>query len=1303
MATLLGHTSQVQFVAFSPDGDGLASASWDDTVKLWDVNGQQEVATLQGHTQDVSSVAFSPGGGTLATASDDGTVKLWDVSARQERATLPGHTDGVRSIAFSPSGEVLATSSDLHVNLWDVSAGQELAALHGHVDRVDSVAFSPDGDTIASGGFQRVKLWDVSAEQEITTLHGHASWVSAVAFSPAGGILASGGDDDTVRLWDVNTEQGTASLEGHTEIIRSIAFSPDGAILASASDDGTVKLWDVDAHREIATLQGHTSWVWALAFSPNGRTLASGSTDNTVKLWDVDTRQETATLQGHAFWLRGVAFSRNGNVLASASSDGTVKLWDVHARQEIATLLGHTASPTSVAFAPQGHALASGSSDGTVLLWDMSPYVPSPHFAARSAWVVDRDANADGVANPGERVELRARMKNEGALDAANVVATLTTADTDVTVVNGEATHATWPAGAARDNVGFVLDIAPDATPHDVTVVVDVTADNGGPWQFTYTFAIEPPPPGLASRNFWARDAVSGNGDGEANPGERVEIKARLKHEGETDLLNVVATLSGGDGVTVIDGEVTHATWPAGVARNNDGLLVEIDADATGPIEFTLDVTADNGGPWQFTYTLPIVGSAPAPVFTARSSWIRDKDTGNADGQADAGERVEFKVRLRNDGPGDAQNVGVALSSADDVTIVDEPADIASWPAGVARTSTFLVDIGAGASGEAAFALSVTADSGGPWQFTYALPIVAAGALPSFTARSSWIRDKDTGNADGQADAGETVEFKVRVRNDGPGDAHNVAFSFSTTGDIVSWSSPAGPELWPAGVAKTLTFDVEIGADATGELSFGLEISADTGGPWQSVHTVPVVAASVAPAFASRSSWIRDKVTGDADGQAEGGERIEFKARLRNDGPGAAQNVAVSLTSEADVTVVQAPAPLESWSAETARTNTFLVDIGSGVAGDVTFTVHVTADNGGPWEFPYTISVVAAPAAGLAARSFWARDRRTGNDDGDANPGERVQIKARLKNESDTEFTNVVSTLSTDNPNITIVSAQKTYGTWAAGAAKNNDGLLIDVGSDASGSVAFTLDVTADNGGPWQYTYSLPIVTLPTNFAMRSGWARDKDTGDGDGQSEAGERVEVRVRLKNEGQIAGENVVVTLSTTDVNATVASATVTHATWPAGVARNNAGLLVDLGEAVGGTVSFVVDVTADNAGPWQFTFDLPVSAPAAPALLASGLPTRSAALPNYPNPFNPETWIPFELAESSDVTVRVYDMRGHQVRRLDLGYLDAGRYHGRSAAAHWDGRNDIGEAVASGVYVYEVRAGSFVERRRMVIRK
>lgn len=117
--SLVGHTEAVSSVAFSSDGKTLASASWDETIKLWDAQTGQERATLTGHTDKVVSVAFSPGGKTLASASRDKTIKLWDAATGHERATLTGHAAVVISVAFSANGKTLASASaDSTIKLW---------------------------------------------------------------------------------------------------------------------------------------------------------------------------------------------------------------------------------------------------------------------------------------------------------------------------------------------------------------------------------------------------------------------------------------------------------------------------------------------------------------------------------------------------------------------------------------------------------------------------------------------------------------------------------------------------------------------------------------------------------------------------------------------------------------------------------------------------------------------------------------------------------------------------------------------------------------------------------------------------------------------------------------------------------------------------------------------------------------------------------------------------------------------------------------------------------------------------------
>ena len=302
IATFTGHTNWVNSVSFPSEGTLLASGSFDNAIRLWDVASKRNIATFRGHRSWVWSVSLSLDGGLLASGSSDGTIRLWDVASRQNIATLTGSSSdraAVLSVAFSSDGTMLASGSDGAIRLWDVASRQEIATLEGHANWVSSVSFSPDGGLLASGSFDNtIRLWDVASRQEIATLEGHTNWVQSVSFSPDGGLLASGADDNTIRLWDVASRQETATLEGHTNWVNSVSFSPNRGFLASGSSDGTIKLWDVRSRQNIATLEGNTSEVRSVSFSPDEVLLASGLADGTIALWDVSKLTTAVELAG---------------------------------------------------------------------------------------------------------------------------------------------------------------------------------------------------------------------------------------------------------------------------------------------------------------------------------------------------------------------------------------------------------------------------------------------------------------------------------------------------------------------------------------------------------------------------------------------------------------------------------------------------------------------------------------------------------------------------------------------------------------------------------------------------------------------------------------------------------------------------------------------------------------------------------------------------------------------------------------------------------------------------------------------
>ena len=289
--TLIGHTSSVSSVMFSPDGQTLASGSYDNTIRLWNVQTGIHLRTLTGHTGRVYSVMFSPDGQTLASGSYDNTIRLWNVQTGIHLRTLIGHRGSVHSIVFSPDRQMLASGSgDGTIRLWSAQTGIHLRTLTGHTAAVNSISFSPDGQMLASGsGDGTFSLWDVYTGRHIRELSGHTSVVSSGVFNPDGQMYASGSLDKTIRLSDVHTGRHIRTFIGHTAPVRSLSFSPNGQALASGSADHTVRLWDIGKGKHRRTLAGYTGEVLSVVFSPDGRTLASGSSDRTIRLWKLST------------------------------------------------------------------------------------------------------------------------------------------------------------------------------------------------------------------------------------------------------------------------------------------------------------------------------------------------------------------------------------------------------------------------------------------------------------------------------------------------------------------------------------------------------------------------------------------------------------------------------------------------------------------------------------------------------------------------------------------------------------------------------------------------------------------------------------------------------------------------------------------------------------------------------------------------------------------------------------------------------------------------------------------------------
>jgi WD40 repeat protein len=363
---LEGHQARINDVTFAPDGQLLASASGDRSVKLWKPDGT-EVGTLKGHTARVWSVAFSPDGKTLASASIDRTVRLWDVATMKEIHVLEGHKGRVWSLSFTPDGKTLASGgADTTIKLWNVADGAELGTLTGHTDEVEDLAFLDDTNLISGGDDGTVRIWDIDAKAETTQVKAHDGGVWGIHVNPDRDAIVSSSSEGEIATWNLQGEEQDR-WQAHGSGVTGLSFSADGQMIASGSLDGIVNIWSKQG-KLLESWVGHEGEVTGISFQKNGGTLvASSSRDKSIRLWQRETKL-LKVLNEHEDRVRGVAYSPDGKQLASGSWDNMVRLWSPEGVL-IKTLSGHTGAIYGVTFSPDSSMIASASDDKTIRIW----------------------------------------------------------------------------------------------------------------------------------------------------------------------------------------------------------------------------------------------------------------------------------------------------------------------------------------------------------------------------------------------------------------------------------------------------------------------------------------------------------------------------------------------------------------------------------------------------------------------------------------------------------------------------------------------------------------------------------------------------------------------------------------------------------------------------------------------------------------------------------------------------------------------------------------------------------------------
>jgi len=309
---LRGHRGWVTAIAVNEDGNVVLSSSRDKNLIQWKITrGDGEGATsdygiahraLRGHGHFVEDVVLSKDGQFALSASWDGTLRLWDLNEGKTTRRFVQHTKDVTSVAFSADNrQIVSGSKDKTIRLWNTLGECKFTvddATQSHTDWVSCVYFSPstENPVVVSGGWDKVvKVWTITDEFKLKqNLAGHTGYINAVTISPDGSLCASGGKDGTAMLWALDEGKHLYSLDAG-DIINALVFSPNHFWLCAATDTG-IMIWDLETKNVLANINkdfpdfGVNTYIpkpgcLSIAWSTDGNTLYAGYTDNLIRVW----------------------------------------------------------------------------------------------------------------------------------------------------------------------------------------------------------------------------------------------------------------------------------------------------------------------------------------------------------------------------------------------------------------------------------------------------------------------------------------------------------------------------------------------------------------------------------------------------------------------------------------------------------------------------------------------------------------------------------------------------------------------------------------------------------------------------------------------------------------------------------------------------------------------------------------------------------------------------------------------------------------------------------------------------------
>ena len=1082
--------------------------------------------------------------------------------------------------------------------------------------------------------------------------------INELAYSPDGTLLAIA---STIGVWlyDTNTYQEINLLTEHTGRVESVAFSPDGTTLASGSSWGSIQLWDVATGTVKQTLTGHT--VWSVAFSPDGTTLASGSADDTIRLWDVDTGTVKQTLTGHTGWVWSVAFSPDGTTLASGSRDNTIRLWDVATGTGKQTLTGHTREVRSVAFSPDGTTLASGSTDNSIRFWDVATGTLKNALTGHGGSARSVAFSPDGTTlATGSWTGIRLWDVDTGTLKNAltghtGEVRSVAFSPDGNALASGswDDTIRLWDVATGTlkqtltGHTGWVNSVA--FSP-DENTLASISWSTIGLWDVA-TGTLKN---ALTGHTGWAwsvafspdgNTLASGGGDGirlwDVATGT---LKNTLT--GHTVLVYSVAFSPDGNTLATGSEDNTIRLWDVatGTLKNTlTGHTSRVESVAFSPDGNTLA-----SGSWDNTIRLWDVATGTVKqTLTGYTGWVSSVAF-SPDGNTLASGGGDDTIRLWDVDIGTLRNTLTGHTSR--VESVAFSPDGNTLATGSADGTVLLWDIETSEPERLAQLKDPNSKGGDRW---VDLETHDPSLLPSLTSDDS---QTETEIIFVNLTEAEIAYYWV----DGTGE--EIHYKNVASGDVAYQPTYVG-HVWLVKEADGDDLAIFRAVEKTGRALLG-----------ENTDTSLILYLSFDEL---NGNQVIDHSQYQNHGTLIGNPQVvdgKFGKALKLNGESDWVEVPHhdSLTVDQDVTVMawihtsryHGPGGA-LWQGILGKSNNLRSYSFYTTAGGqlhLSVSAHIGSNSDEKIALNEWQHVVAQVDSGW--HRYWINGKNVGNF---------PRINAALPGKADTASVRIGNTHDNTALNRHFLGLIDEVRIWNRALSEAQilqqmgQGLqprITDTNTDGEETLAGTSEaeeLKSDVNGDGAVNIQ-DLVQVAANFGATGENAADVN---GDGQVNIQDLVAVAAAF-------GE--------------AAAAPAAHAT-------------------------IIEHLTATEVKHWLYAAQhANLTDPAFQRgvevlkhLLALLTPKETALLPNYPNPFNPETWIPYQLATPADVALRIYAVDGSLVRVLSLGHKTTGIYESRTRAAYWDGRNNLGEPVASGLYFYTLTAGDFTATRKMLIRK